>query len=91
MADKEEEIIQAIKGYIVKEFLTSGPQTVLDSDQLLVDHGIIDSLGIFMVVEFIQERFGIEVSASDLVFENFATVNDIKNLVTRKLGLSPVI
>jgi acyl carrier protein len=74
-------IEQAVKDYIVKEFLFDKPGQHLESDDPLIASDIIDSLGIFMLVAFLVKRFGVEVQPDDLILENFETVNAIKRLV----------
>lgn len=72
--------------YIGKLGLVGGAP---EADQELITTGIIDSLGILKLVNYIEEKFGIAVSDEDLVPENFQTVNDIDNLVERKQAALP--
>lgn len=81
MADIE----QAIKDYIVKEFMFDKPGEPLRDDSALIQEGIIDSLGIFVLVAFIEKQFGIKVAPEDVVIENFATIAAIKSLVVARL------
>ena len=71
-----------IKERIVTEFM--GGTGSLDDETLLVEDEIIDSLGIFLLLGFIKERFGVEVDPEDVTMENFATVRAITNLVEKK-------
>lgn len=71
-----------IKERIVTEFM--GGTGSLDDDTLLVEEEIIDSLGIFLLLGFIKERFGVEVDPEDVTMENFATVRAITTLVEKK-------
>lgn len=71
-----------IKEQIVAEFM--GGAGSLDDDTLLVEEEIIDSLGIFLLLGFIKDRFGVEVDPEDVIMENFATIRAITNLVEKK-------
>lgn len=71
-----------IKERIVAEFM--GGSGSLDDNTLLVEEEIIDSLGIFLLLGFIKERFGVEVDPEDVTMENFATIQAITNLVEKK-------
>ena len=82
-------IEQAVKDFIVKEFLFDKPGQHLESDDLLVASDIIDSLGIFMLVAFLEKRFGVGVQPDDLILENFETVNAIKRLVEARRAAKP--
>lgn len=71
---------QAIREYIEGEFMAGGGGPLTD-DTRLIEEEIIDSLGIFLVVGFVKERFGVEVDPEDVTLENFATVDAIVSLV----------
>jgi acyl carrier protein len=43
-----------------------------DTDLLLT--GLVDSLGVVMIVEWIEDRLGIEIDPGDVVLEHFRTV-----------------
>ncbi len=75
---------EIIKDYIKKEFMFDNPQAVLENDESLVQGGIVDSLGIFLLIEFVDRQFGIKVQPEDVVVENFETVNSIMSLVNAK-------
>lgn len=85
---KDNDIERVIKDHIVKEFMYDEVGTFLDGDEPLIRPGIIDSLGIFRLIAFLEERFGIKIQAEDVVLEKFETVNAIKNLVMAKLPKS---
>ena len=74
---------EEIKSRIVTEFM--GGQGDLSDETRLVDEEIIDSLGIFLLLGFIKERFGVDVEPEDVTMENFATVSAITNLVEAKI------
>ena len=82
-------IEQAVKDFIVKEFLFDKPGQHLESDDLLVASDIIDSLGIFMLVAFLEKRFGVGVQPDDVILENFETVTAIKRLVEARRAARP--
>ena len=82
-------IEQAVKDFIVKEFLFDKPGQHLESDDLLIASDIIDSLGIFMLVAFLEKRFGVKVQPDDLILENFETVNSINRLVEARRAAKP--
>ncbi len=82
----EQELEQQIKNYIIKEFLYDKPAVTLDKDSLLIEEGIIDSLGIFILISFIDEEFKVKIEADEVLLENFETLNAIKSLVMSKLN-----
>ncbi len=47
---------------------------------------IIDSLGIFVLISFIEEQFNVKINPDEVVLDNFETIDTIKFLVMSKLG-----
>lgn len=77
-----EDIEQVIRDYIMKEFK---PETAFDSTSSLIGQGIIDSLAIFLLTGYIEERFKIKIKQEDIIMENFDSLNTIKDLIMAKL------
>ena len=48
--------------------------------------GIIDSLGVVELVEFVQSRFGVRVDQQEVVPDNFDSVSRLAAYVRRKLA-----
>lgn len=53
-------------------------------DDPLLEGGILDSAGIFSLVTFLEEEFGISVDDDEIVVENFDSVSSITRMVTDK-------
>ena len=68
-----------IRDYIERTF----SKTVKDSDSLL-DSGLLDSVGIFELVTFLEETFGIKIEDEAIVPEHFESVALIAAFVDRK-------
>ncbi len=73
-----------LKEYILEEFATEGETTIDDSTNLLEEE-VIDSLGIFTLVSFIENKFGVSVDAEEVNLDNFETLERIAKLVDSKL------
>jgi acyl carrier protein len=68
-----------IRNYIARTF----GKTVAPDDSLL-DSGLVDSTGIFELVAFLEETFGIKVEDEEIVPEHFETSAQIAAFVDRK-------
>lgn len=68
-------IIEIIKGL--------KPGVDVDENTRLLDDHIIDSLAMISLVSELDDEFDVEISAKDIVPENFATVSAILSLVER--------
>ena len=66
-----------INEYISQELVKDPALLPLADEAPLLDSGILDSLSLLRLVVFVEERFGITMDESDLLPENFASVNAI--------------
>jgi acyl carrier protein len=80
---------EAIRDYIRGEFLRDQPESELPSDEPLIQAGVIDSLGIFLLIGFLEEHFEIKVEPQDVVLENFETIDAITSLVNARRPTAP--
>jgi acyl carrier protein len=76
------ESTHAITSWIVREFLPDVHESELDPDYDLLANGVIDSLALLRVVDWITTEFGLSVDELDLSPDNFRTVDNISALVT---------
>jgi acyl carrier protein len=71
-----------IENYIISATL-SDTKTISD-DTLIFETGLLDSMGLLFLIEFIKEEFQVEVTDEELLPENFESVNSITNFITGK-------
>jgi acyl carrier protein len=81
-----EAIELTIAMFIRRQFLFDKPAMTLDNNVLLIERGIIDSLGIFLLVAFVEQQFAIKIHPEDIVLENFRTIEAIAHLVTARMS-----
>jgi acyl carrier protein len=74
-----------IKDYILEEFVPDGDIDVEDDTNLLEEE-VVDSLGIFTLVSFIENKFNVSIDAEEVNLDNFETLSSITKLVESKLG-----
>lgn len=60
------------------------PGDTITSDESLFDRGIIDSLGMTMLIPALESRFGISVPETDLLPSNFDSVVSIAQYVNSR-------
>jgi acyl carrier protein len=78
-------IKDAVKSYILKEFLPGEDANELTDNTPLVTGGILDSLATLKLVSFLEEQYGIAVQAHEADVEHLDTVQDIAALVRSKM------
>ncbi|OOG44292.1 acyl carrier protein [Rhodanobacter sp. C06] len=77
-----------VRHYILENLLFSDDGSELPNDASLLDRGIIDSTGVLEVVMFLEEAFGIRVKASEMLPENFDSVDNIVRFVERQRSVA---
>lgn len=80
------EIQSLIKTFIVQEFMYDKSDAALTVETKLIDEGIIDSMGIFRLITFLEERFGFTIEPENLILESFENIRAIGNLVEARLA-----
>jgi acyl carrier protein len=70
----------------VLEYAAGKGLTELKDDQPLLTNNIIDSLGSFRMIAFLEETFPLTIEDTDMVPENFQTLNAVETFVATKLA-----
>jgi acyl carrier protein len=71
-----------LKVYIEEELL-NGNLKINTGDNLLVD-GMVDSIAMLRLVNYIEELLDIKIDHDDLVIENFRTIQTITDYLARR-------
>lgn len=75
---------QIVRQLVESTVLSRTDTGSVTDDHLLLDTGLIDSMGIFELVTQIEEACGVAIDDDELVPENFNSINDIAALVDQK-------
>jgi len=73
-----------VREFITKEILHGSMSTPLGDQDMLIESGIIDSLGIMTLLAFLEEKFSIQVPGDELIPENFESISAIGALIERQ-------
>ena len=74
---------EQVREFVLENARSKGINQVAD-DQSLMESGIIDSLGIFRLVAFLEDSFRVRIADDEIVLENFQSINQIEQFVTAK-------
>ena len=80
------EIRNKILEFIKCEIVDGLMNIRLDYATNLIESGVIDSMGIMKLLVFVEETFNLKVSDSDLVPENFESIDSISHLVEKAVA-----
>lgn len=80
-----DEIVSRVKGFIQETFLYMRPDFELRGDNSLLGTGVIDSMGMMEMIDFVQQEFSIEVGDADITEENLGTLDAIADYVSSRV------
>lgn len=72
-----------IKDYIIKSTLADTKN--ISNDTLIFETGLLDSMGLLFLIEFLKEEFDVEVTDEELLPANFESVNSIIKFIEAKI------
>jgi len=79
------DVKEKVRAFVL-EYAAGKGLTELKDDEPLLTNNIIDSLGSFRMIAFLEETFPLTIEDTDMVPENFQTLNDVERFVASKLG-----
>lgn len=77
---------EQIRGFIIENFLFGDAEPLSDDAVSLLDNGIVDSVGVMEMVAWLEQDLGLKVEDTELVPENFDSVERLIRFVERKNG-----
>jgi len=78
------EIKEKIRTFILET--TFSPSEQINNDTLIFVQGIFDSMGFISLYNFIEETFSIKIEDSELLEDNFESIDAISGFIERKLN-----
>ena len=88
-ATTNQQVEPPIRDFIATNLLYSKDGFTYADDASLLREGIIDSLGVVELVEFLQTRFGVKVEQQEVRPDNFDSVAKLAAFVRRKMSGTP--
>lgn len=78
------DIKEGLRDFIASEMKWDGAAADLTDEYQLLEKEVVDSLGIFKIISFLENEYDIIVDDDDLVPENFNSIGSISELVSAK-------
>jgi acyl carrier protein len=75
---------EKLRTFIVDELQPEATASQLTDDYPLLTNGVIDSIGIYQMVGFVESEFGVEIADDELVEDNFGTIGELAALIDAK-------
>jgi len=80
-------IDKQVRNFMSTNYVLAGEGQGVDAiggDESLMELGIIDSVGVFALVDFIEDTYGISVNDSEIVPENLDSIDRIVHFINQK-------
>ena len=84
MLDMHRDARTTIRTFVTERLAPAVGLSSLGDEDDLIDSGVVDSLGIFQLIAFLEERFGIKIGDEEITPENFGTIAAIDRLVAAR-------
>ena len=78
-----------IRNYIVKASLSDVNK--IKDDTMIFYSGLLDSMGLLFLIEFLNENYQVEVDDDELNPKNFESINSIASFVEGKLKVKEAV
>lgn len=75
---------EAIRQFILSKYLRTERPENLRNDTPLQSSGLLDSLAIVNLADFVEQRFDVKLDIRDTSVERFDRIEDIAALIIRK-------
>lgn len=80
------DILERLRAFVEREFLPEGSADRLGEKENLLQRGILDSISVLQVVNFVEQSYGIKIEDAEISLENFQDLASMTRLVSRKTG-----
>ncbi|MFD5428935.1 phosphopantetheine-binding protein [Streptomyces sp. NPDC127084] len=77
------ETADAVQHFIVTELLGDGEFNEIPHDYDLLDNGVIDSLHLLRLIDWLNRHFDVVIDSLEISPENFRSIEDIAGLISR--------
>ncbi len=73
-----------LEKYLLSEVVIYHDKKTIEPDEDLLTQGLIDSMGILQLVNFVEKTFAVEVGDEEIVPENFRSLNCLNEFIKNK-------
>jgi acyl carrier protein len=86
MSDNGNNVKDILKDFICKNFLFTSDAVNIEDDTSFLESGIVDSTGILELIDFLEEKFEIQIENREVIPENLDSLNNIERFISTKMN-----
>ena len=80
----ETDIVDRTRDWVRENFLYMRPDWALNDSDPMLGSGVIDSVGVIELVEFLQRTFGVEIADAEITETNLGSLHSVGRFVHEK-------
>jgi acyl carrier protein len=80
----EQTVLEQARNFVVENFMYMRKVKTIGDEESLLRTGVISSLGMMEVVEWVESTFGVSVDPDEITEHNFDTLRGIARFVLSK-------
>lgn len=82
-----QQLEQEVRQFIVDNFMFENGNGSFSNEDSFLETGLVDSMSIMTLVEFVKEKYAISIEDEELVPDHWDSVSRIASFVQSRLGL----
>lgn len=75
---------QQLRSFILENYLFTDDQSALADNSSFLDGGILDSMGILELIDYLDETFAIKVEGDELIPDNLDSIDSLIAFIGKK-------
>lgn len=75
---------QQLRSFILENYLFTDDQSALADSSSFLDGGILDSMGILELIDYLDETFAIKVEGDELIPDNLDSIDSLIAFIGKK-------
>lgn len=83
----EQTVLEQTRAFVVENFMYMRKVKTIGDEESLLRTGVISSLGMMEVVEWVESTYGVSVDPDEITEQNFDTVRGIARFVMSKASV----
>ena len=88
LLNSESQVLARVRAFLQDNFLYMRPDFELGNDDRLLERGVIDSMGVLELLNFLEDEFGVRASDDEVSETNLGTLHAIARFVATKRASS---
>jgi len=81
-----QQIQQEVRQFVIENFIFESDNRGFSNDDSFFETGLLDSMGVLTLVEFVRDKYGITIEDGELLPENWDSVNRIATFVNARVA-----